>query len=250
MRPCRILEQGPVQHGALVMVAGPFDVGDRDAPEHAALDRLDHVRMPQRRDVALALQLGLDLVHAARDVHREHQLQIDRNILGGGGQARHGEQSGDQRRPGRNSSEAHGGIRDQAAWDIARPRRARMEPFCIDSSLQAARVQPAPIVIVANSACAAGSRAGGRTVRCRGQLQRAQLAPGHERLASSRQPRAPLRLPTPRGPWPGTRSCGARTRRDRAAARPRRCAPDRAAAPRDRRARRAGPRPRRAPPCA
>ena len=123
---CRILEQGPVEHGALVMVACPFDIGDRNAPEHAALDRLDHVRMPERRDVALALQLCLDLIDAARDVDREHQLQIDREILGRGGQARGGDQGGEHRRSDRDSSEAHGGIRDEAAWDIARPRRARM----------------------------------------------------------------------------------------------------------------------------
>ena len=122
-----IFEQRPVEHGALVVVARPFDIGERDAPEHAALDRLDHVRMPQRRDVALALQLRLDGVDAARDVDREHQLQIDGEVLGSGGQAMSAAiRAASSAVRGSEIGKAHGDIRDEAAWDIASPRWARM----------------------------------------------------------------------------------------------------------------------------
>ena len=60
LRVCGALDQRPVQHGALVVVAGPFHVGHGDAAVRAALNRLEHVRVAQRRDVTLALEARLD----------------------------------------------------------------------------------------------------------------------------------------------------------------------------------------------
>ena len=96
--------------------------------------------MPQRRDVALALQLRLDGVDAARDVDREHQLQIDGEVLGSCGQPWRGAEGSDQCRRGSEIGKAHGDIRDEAAWDIAIPHCGRMRSLCIDTSSRAARV--------------------------------------------------------------------------------------------------------------
>src|SRR3954471_1967461 len=61
------------------MRARPFDVVEGDAPVLARKDGVDHALVGQRLDIATPLQLGLDLVDRARDVDREHELQIDRS---------------------------------------------------------------------------------------------------------------------------------------------------------------------------
>jgi hypothetical protein len=113
------------------VVAGPFDVGERDAAERTAPDRLDDVRMTQRRDVAFALEARLELVDAARDVDREHQLEIDLQIGGAGGRARHPEHAGDHGNPGGQISEAHGGIRDGLELPVGRAPRAAAPPLTV-----------------------------------------------------------------------------------------------------------------------
>ena len=70
--------------------------------------------MAERGDVALALEARLDFVHAARDVDREHQLQIDLEILRAGGHPRDAEQAGDERDASGQVKEAHGDIRREA----------------------------------------------------------------------------------------------------------------------------------------
>ncbi len=62
------------------MIAGPIYVGDGYAPELAALDRGDHISMAKCADEALALKRGLLQVHAAGDVGRQHQFQVDRTL--------------------------------------------------------------------------------------------------------------------------------------------------------------------------
>ncbi len=79
-----ILDHRPVEQDALVVVAGPFDIGKRDPAEHAAPDRVDHARVAQGRDVAFTLQARLDRIDAARDVDREHQLEVDPQVRGAG----------------------------------------------------------------------------------------------------------------------------------------------------------------------
>jgi hypothetical protein len=59
------------------LIAAPLYVGDGYAPEPAPLDRVDHITMAKSADEALALQSGLLRVHAARDVGRQHQFQVD-----------------------------------------------------------------------------------------------------------------------------------------------------------------------------
>ena len=62
------------------MRAGPFGVAERDALVLARQDGVDDAIVGERFDVAAALQLGLDLVDRARDVDRQHELQIDRRL--------------------------------------------------------------------------------------------------------------------------------------------------------------------------
>ncbi len=124
-----ILDQGPVEKGALELHACPFDIGDGDPAEHAGLDRLDHPRMMQRRDVALALEPRLDRVDAARDVDRKHQLEIDRQILGRRRQAGQGKQTGNESDATRQTRKSHdrapksGEDDDRARRRFARPSR-------------------------------------------------------------------------------------------------------------------------------
>ena len=68
----------------------PFDVGYCDRADHAVGDRRHHKRVDHRLPVALALQPRLLLVDRARDVDREHELQVDRTVRGTGG---HGERA-------------------------------------------------------------------------------------------------------------------------------------------------------------
>src|SRR3546814_16285294 len=58
-----------------------FEVGDGDAAEDAALDGVQHLRIAEGGDVALALQPRFAGVDGERDVDRQHQLEIDGDAL-------------------------------------------------------------------------------------------------------------------------------------------------------------------------
>ena len=60
----------------------PFDIGHRDPARHARGDRRDHLRMQERVDIAVALQLPLLDIHRPGDVDSENELEIDGNVLG------------------------------------------------------------------------------------------------------------------------------------------------------------------------
>ena len=64
------------------MRASPFHIGDGDAAELPALDRLQHLRMTQRADKSFALQGALLRVHAAGYVRGKHQFQVDGTVFG------------------------------------------------------------------------------------------------------------------------------------------------------------------------
>ena len=63
---------------------GPFVIGDGNAPARAVLDGIDDARMAEGGDVAVALQDGLFIVDAARDIDPQRQFQIDLQIRGTG----------------------------------------------------------------------------------------------------------------------------------------------------------------------
>jgi hypothetical protein len=73
-----VADRRPVDHHPLRADARPFDEADRDAAGAAGADGVEHARIGDRRRVALALQLELGPVDAARHVGRERQQQIDR----------------------------------------------------------------------------------------------------------------------------------------------------------------------------
>ena len=67
----------PVDHDVLLARRRPFDEAYGDAPVRAGGDGLHHLGMGDGGRGALALQLELGFGHAARDVGRQHQQQID-----------------------------------------------------------------------------------------------------------------------------------------------------------------------------
>ena len=67
--------------------ARPFDIGDGDPAVGPGADGGEHLRVQEGLDIALALQRLLVDVHRARDVDREHELEIDRGLGGGAGRA-------------------------------------------------------------------------------------------------------------------------------------------------------------------
>ena len=72
------VDDRPVDHHHLVVRAGPFGVAERDAPVLARQDGVDDALVGERLDIAAALEFGFDLVDRARDVDRQHELQVDR----------------------------------------------------------------------------------------------------------------------------------------------------------------------------
>jgi hypothetical protein len=90
------------------VIAGPLDVGHGDPADHPVPDRRDHVRVPQGGDVTPALEARLDLVDAAGDVDREHQLEIDGQLLGAGREAGNADQA-DEEPQARQIRHAHDG---------------------------------------------------------------------------------------------------------------------------------------------
>src|SRR5215471_19094756 len=75
------------------------------------LDRVDHLRVGDRRGVALALQQEFWMVDAAGDVNREDQEEVD--FLGGVRQHRR-ERQGDKREQASNDPQ-HGSLPDCSA---------------------------------------------------------------------------------------------------------------------------------------
>ena len=77
MRRGRPVEQGPAAVDPAPPAPGPFEIAHRDAPQQAALDGADHLRVAQGGDVAVALDAQLLEVHRAGDVDGQHQLDVD-----------------------------------------------------------------------------------------------------------------------------------------------------------------------------
>ena len=75
------VDHRPVDHELLRAEARPFDEADRDLLVRSGPDRIEHLRVGDRRGVAFALQLELRMVDAARHVGGQHQQQVD--LLGG-----------------------------------------------------------------------------------------------------------------------------------------------------------------------
>ena len=81
----------------------PFDEGDGNSTVLAALDGLDHPRIGERPQVALALQGQLEIVHGARYVGGQDELQVHRDLGGAGrrGGGRQGQGQGGEAKPER-----------------------------------------------------------------------------------------------------------------------------------------------------
>ena len=71
-----VMNHRPVGDDHLLACPGPFDKAHRDHAGGAAADRREDPRIGQRRGVALALQLELALVDAARHVGGEDEQEI------------------------------------------------------------------------------------------------------------------------------------------------------------------------------
>ena len=75
--------RAPGDHHLLRPRPRPFHIGHGDAAVDAAADGRDHLGMEEGLHIAAALQRPLALVHRAGDIHRQHQLEIDRRLVGG-----------------------------------------------------------------------------------------------------------------------------------------------------------------------
>ena len=78
----RSVDQRPGRDEPLHARPGPFGISDGDPAEKALADRLQHIGMLQRSDIALLLQFLFGRVHRARDVDGKHQLEVDVDVLG------------------------------------------------------------------------------------------------------------------------------------------------------------------------
>jgi hypothetical protein len=75
------VDQPPGNDDALPSGPGPLHVGKGNSLQEPALNGGDHVGVADGLSVAVALQFLLAQVHGARDVHRQHQFQIDLQVL-------------------------------------------------------------------------------------------------------------------------------------------------------------------------
>jgi hypothetical protein len=80
-----VVDHRPIGDHQLLAGAGPFDEAYRDGAVGPAADRGEDARIGQGRGIALALQLELALVDAARHVGGEDEQQV--RILGASAQA-------------------------------------------------------------------------------------------------------------------------------------------------------------------
>ncbi len=88
------VDDRPVDHHHLVVRARPLGVAKRDPLVLAGQDRVDDAIVGECLDVAAALEFGFDLVDRPRDVDRQHELQVDRQVC------RPGRCRGSERRQG------------------------------------------------------------------------------------------------------------------------------------------------------
>ena len=92
-----ILHEGPIEHDPVIVGARPIEHGHRDAPQRAALDRLDDVGIEKDFRDSLALKLRLLVIDAERHVGRDDELDVDLDRAfrrSGGGQGRERGQHG------------------------------------------------------------------------------------------------------------------------------------------------------------
>ena len=80
-RRCRAVDHGPVDHELLRAETRPFDKADRNALMRAGADRVEHLRIGDRRGITLALQQEFRMIDAARDIGGQDEQQVD--LLGG-----------------------------------------------------------------------------------------------------------------------------------------------------------------------
>ncbi len=88
----------------------PFDIGNGDLALLAILDGADHGGVADGVDIALALLAHLVLVHAAGNIDRQYQHQIDRRPGGAhrGGQTQQDGQDQKKRGQKKREKQAHG----------------------------------------------------------------------------------------------------------------------------------------------
>ena len=82
------VDQRPGHDDLLAAGPGPFEIGDGDAADQPGLDRRDDLRVLDRLDIALALDLLLGGIHRARNVDGQHEFEIDLAHLRANGVAR------------------------------------------------------------------------------------------------------------------------------------------------------------------
>ncbi len=70
------IDDGPGHDHILRILVAPFDIGDRDAPLKAVVDRIQHIGVGDGLRIAPALEGDLAVVDGARRVGQKHQLQI------------------------------------------------------------------------------------------------------------------------------------------------------------------------------
>ena len=111
----RAVDRGPVDHDLLRPESRPFDEADRDLSMRPGLDGIEHLRIGDRRRIAVALQQELGMIDAARDVGCEHEQKIDR--LGRKRRWNRGQDpwKGRQQRRQYTSNEPHGRVPDVVA---------------------------------------------------------------------------------------------------------------------------------------
>ncbi len=160
----RAIDQAPGNDHRLGRRPGPFDEGEGDSAIAPARIASDHVGMAQRRDIAAALELPLVSIHRARDVDGQHQLEIDRQVLG-------------DRRPCR--SRARGGNhRDEHAREEAHGLVSRSR---LPGASCAIACQPCRIAVF----CGSPGAGGGRCTRDRASFETAASRPPQDEGCSS-----------------------------------------------------------------
>ncbi len=90
-----VADHRPIGDHLLLLRPRPFDEADGDRAELAGGDGVQHARIGDGGGIALALQLELVVIDAARHIRREHQRDID--LLGPRQGRANGEKGGDDR---------------------------------------------------------------------------------------------------------------------------------------------------------
>ena len=71
------IDNPPGHDDALVLHAGPFEIGDGDLAMHALLQRVEKFRRRQAEDVALALQRLLVRIHRVGNIDGDDEFDVD-----------------------------------------------------------------------------------------------------------------------------------------------------------------------------